>query len=255
MSIRLRSLGQWLVACSLLGSASSVVAQPAPAAPTRTAEEITMLAQQYCGGCHNVPSPNILPKRSWPALIRTMADIGKQRTGREYIPADVLRDITALYYGSSPTELPTLPFDEVASPGRTFVRRELAALSTNPTILNISATKLRARSVRPERRGPVRIVAFTGHMLNRLKCSNASRFASETMKRTSPSLWGQSNGRAIWSGPCFTAGFSAAGPPAAAVAAVLPKPATAAMRVLPPAAAAEPAAEASPAACRYRSEF
>jgi len=148
MSIRLRSLGQWLVACSLLGSASSVVAQPAPAAPTRTAEEITMLAQQYCGGCHNVPSPNILPKRSWPALIRTMADIGKQRTGREYIPADVLRDITALYYGSSPTELPTLPFDEVASPGRTFVRRELAALSTNPTILNISATKLRARSPR-----------------------------------------------------------------------------------------------------------
>ena len=135
------------MACSLLtGSASSVVAQPAPAAPTRTAEEITALAQQYCGGCHNVPSPNILPKRSWPALIRTMADIGKQRTGREYIPADVLRDITALYYGSSPTELPTLPFDEVPSPGRTFVRRELAALSTNPTILNISATKLRARA-------------------------------------------------------------------------------------------------------------
>jgi hypothetical protein len=95
---------------------------------------------------HNVPSPGILPKRSWPAVIRTMADIGKQRTGREYIPADVLRDITALYYGSSPTELPTLPFDEVPSPGRTFVRRELAAQSTNPTILNISATRLRARS-------------------------------------------------------------------------------------------------------------
>ena len=111
------------MACSLLAcAASSVVAQTAPAAPTKTAEEVMALVQQYCSGCHNVPSPNILPKRSWPAVIRTMADIGKQRTGREYIPADALRDITALYYGSSPTELPTLPFDEVPSPGRTSRR-------------------------------------------------------------------------------------------------------------------------------------
>jgi hypothetical protein len=135
------------VACSFLACAgSSVVAQTAPAAPTKTAEEVMALVQQYCSGCHNVPSPNILPKRSWPAVIRTMADIGKQRTRREYIPDDVLRDITALYYGSSPTELPTLPFDEVPSPGRTFVRHEMAALTTNPTILNISATRLKTKS-------------------------------------------------------------------------------------------------------------
>ena len=133
--------------CSLLaGSASSALAQQAPAAPARTTAEVAALTKQYCGGCHNVPSPDVLPKRSWPAVIRVMAEIGKQRTGSEYIPADVLRDITALYYGTSPTELPTLPFDEVASRGRTFVRRELAALSTNPTILNISATRLTARS-------------------------------------------------------------------------------------------------------------
>ena len=105
-----------------------------------------VLVRQYCGACHNVPSPDILPKHSWPAVIRTMADIGKQRTGREYIPADALRDITALYYGSSPTELPALPFDEVPSPGRTFVPHELAAQSTSPTILNVAATRLRAKS-------------------------------------------------------------------------------------------------------------
>jgi hypothetical protein len=135
------------VACSLLACAASpVVAQTPPAAPTKTPEEVMALVQQYCSGCHNVPSPNILPKRSWPAVIRTMADIGKQRTRREYIPDDVLRDITALYYGSSPTELPTLPFDEVPSPGRTFVRHEMTALTTNPTILNVSATRLKTKS-------------------------------------------------------------------------------------------------------------
>src|SRR5436190_14705023 len=147
MPIPFRSISRWFVACSLLaGSASTAVAQTTPAAPTKTAEEVMALVQQYCSGCHNVPSPNILPKRSWPAVIRTMADIGKQRTGRELIPADALRDITALYYGSSPTELPTLPFDEVPSPERTFVRHEMAALTTNPTILNISATRLKTKS-------------------------------------------------------------------------------------------------------------
>jgi len=85
-----------------------------------------VLVRQYCGACHNVPSPDILPKHSWPAVIRTMADIGKQRTGREYIPADALRDITALYYGSSPTELPALPFDEVPSPAEAASAVEFA---------------------------------------------------------------------------------------------------------------------------------
>jgi hypothetical protein len=147
MPVFLRSPCRWFVVCCLLaGAASSAFAQTAPAAPAKTPEETMPLVHQYCGGCHNVPRPDILPKRSWPAVIRTMADIGKQRTGKEYIPADVLRDITALYYGSSPAELPTLPFDEVASPGRSFVRRELAALTTNPTILNIAATKLKTRS-------------------------------------------------------------------------------------------------------------
>src|SRR5205085_6222747 len=71
------------------------------------------------------------------------------------------------------------------------------------------STKLRASKVRPERRGPVRIVALTGHMLHLRKWSKAARLASDTMKRESPSLVGQSSGSAIWS----AAGFIPAGPP------------------------------------------
>jgi hypothetical protein len=149
-------LGRWLAACSLLvGAASAAGADTTPAAPAKTAKEIMPLVQQYCGACHNVPPPDILPKHSWPAVIRTMAEIGQQRTGKEFIPADVLRDITALYYGSSPTELPKLPLDEVPSPGRTFVRHELGAPSTNPTILNISAMHLRDK-------GPLQFLVCDG---------------------------------------------------------------------------------------------
>ena len=44
------------------------------------------------------------------------------------------------------------------------------------------STKLRASKVRPERRGPVRIVALTGHMLHLRKWSKASRLASDRMQ-------------------------------------------------------------------------
>ena len=59
------------------------------------------------------------------------------------------------------------------------------------------STKLRARSDRPERRGPVSSVALTGHRLHFRKCSKASRFESLTISRDSPWLWGQSSGSAI----------------------------------------------------------
>ena len=62
------------------------------------------------------------------------------------------------------------------------------------------------------RLGPVRIAALTGHMLHLRNWSNASRLASETMKRESASAWGQSSGSAIWSGPCFIAQPSEASP-------------------------------------------
>ena len=73
------------------------------------------------------------------------------------------------------------------------------------------STNARASSDRPERRGPVSMVALTGHMLQLRKCSNASRLASERMKRLSSCACGQSSGSAIWSGPASLRRSLAAG--------------------------------------------
>src|SRR5690625_6637972 len=68
------------------------------------------LVQQYCGACHAVPSPSLLPKHSWPHVIDAMVELARRQTGSEFIPAEHAHHIKALYYGSSPTELPRLPY-------------------------------------------------------------------------------------------------------------------------------------------------
>ena len=70
--------------------------------------------------------------------------------------------------------------------------------------------KLRASRLRPDRLGPVRSVALTGHRLHLRKCSKASRLQSETISRDSPWLCGQSSGSAICSRPAFTGSRPAA---------------------------------------------
>src|SRR5690606_18280642 len=87
----------------------------ASAAP-KTVEEISLLINQYCSACHKVPPPNVLPKDSWPRVIKLMAELSETSFGREFISAEHVRDITALYYGSSSKELPTLPYLE--DPGK-----------------------------------------------------------------------------------------------------------------------------------------
>src|SRR5262245_47378369 len=73
----------------------------APANP-HSAEQILPLVKQYCGAGHAVPRPDILPRRSWPAVIRTMVEIAQRRTGRAGLSEAQMNDITALYYGSAP---------------------------------------------------------------------------------------------------------------------------------------------------------
>ena len=61
------------------------------------------------------------------------------------------------------------------------------------------STNVRASRLRPDRRGPARTVALTGHRFQRRKCSKASRLASDRMKRRLSVACGQSSGSAIWS--------------------------------------------------------
>jgi hypothetical protein len=118
--------------------AQSAIAQSEPAG--KTAQQVLPLVNQYCGACHAAPRPDVLPKRSWPAVIKTMAQIAQDRWGRAGLSAQQLKDITAFYYGSSPQELPTLPFFEGTS--NAFSSTSVGASSRLPYITNINAAKL-----------------------------------------------------------------------------------------------------------------
>ena len=78
-------------------------------------QEVVALARSYCGACHAVPPPDSLPKRSWPAVIRTMVGIAQTRHGRAGLSERQMNDLIALYYGSAPEALPRLPRPDVGA--------------------------------------------------------------------------------------------------------------------------------------------
>lgn len=95
------------------------------------------LVQQYCGACHAVPSPSLLPKHSWPHVIDAMVELARRQTGSEFIPAEHAHHIKALYYGSSPTELPRLPYIDQPHPQVSFEASTIGAPSELPQIAHI----------------------------------------------------------------------------------------------------------------------
>jgi hypothetical protein len=128
----------FIFACSTPDLVPSASAQTEPAA--KTAEQVLPLVNQYCGACHAAPRPDVLPKRSWPAVIRTMAQIAQDRWGRAGLSAQQLKDITAFYYGSSPEELPMLPYLDGTS--NAFSPINIGSTSKLPYITNINASNL-----------------------------------------------------------------------------------------------------------------
>lgn len=107
--------------------------------PQKTVAEIIPLVNQYCGSCHKVPPPNVLPKISWPRVIETMEDIAQRRMGREYMSKEIIRDITAFYYGSSTETLPPLPYVDDVSDSLKFSNHSIIKESQLQLILNINA--------------------------------------------------------------------------------------------------------------------
>lgn len=127
-------------------------AQPPKNVDPKSAQEIFALTERYCGSCHALPSPDLLPQRSWPAVIDTMVDLGRRRTGQDVIPADVVSHIKALYYGSSPEQLPRLPYTE-SSASSAWSAKVVGERSRLPQILNL-------QPVSPERFGSDAAAAF-----------------------------------------------------------------------------------------------
>jgi hypothetical protein len=134
-------ISRTLVACVASIITAAVVAQDAPADP-QAVERTLLLVNQYCGACHAVPHPNLLPKRHWAAVIRTMVGIMQQRTGRARISEQQMNDIVALYRGNSPEELPMLPYLEEVSSARSFMARDVGMSSRLPFVTNVNAARV-----------------------------------------------------------------------------------------------------------------
>ncbi len=120
----------------------SMASTDTPVNKTKQVDEVVGQVNQYCGACHKVPPPDVMPKQSWPRAVQAMADLATERMGKEFIPADILRDITAFYYGSSPEQLPILPYHKDSDDSQTFIARNIGNQSTTPLMVNIKAVDL-----------------------------------------------------------------------------------------------------------------
>lgn len=125
----------------VFGSGVFISVQAAEEKPRTNEENITLL-ETYCGGCHHVPSPSLLPKDSWPSVVELMAELAEREIGREFIPAEELHYIKSLYYGSGPEKLPVLPYINQLSSGVRFTSEAIGLPSPIPQILNIQAVDL-----------------------------------------------------------------------------------------------------------------
>ncbi|WP_347330578.1 FG-GAP repeat domain-containing protein [Marinimicrobium locisalis] len=134
-----RALAATLSGAVFFGAPASVgqaLESDVTSAPKST-EEVIQLAERFCGGCHALPSPSLLPKRSWPGVIDAMVELAQKRTGGEMIPPEAVPHIKALYYGSSPETLPKLPQVTPADGGPRWTVERIGEGSAVPQILNI----------------------------------------------------------------------------------------------------------------------
>ena len=107
-----------------------------------TLDVVVGLVNEYCGACHDAPSPSLMPRNSWPGVIQAMVDLSSERRGRDFIPAEVARHIKAYYFGSSPKQLPLLPYGDNTSDSTTFRKTELGKKSALPMVIDIVPVEL-----------------------------------------------------------------------------------------------------------------
>jgi hypothetical protein len=122
-----------------VSSAAPGQAREAPPPAPKSLDDAVALVNQYCGACHGVPPPDIMPKRDWPGAVDTMAGISRRITSQDFIPAEVRPHIKAFYYGSAPAELPRLPYLSPAPSPVAFRGSNLGAASAAPLLTNVGA--------------------------------------------------------------------------------------------------------------------
>ncbi|MBK8186518.1 MAG: VCBS repeat-containing protein [Cellvibrio sp.] len=128
--------------CLLLAGFMACQQAPAAEKQPRDLKTIIGLINQHCSVCHKVPSPALLPKQDWPYVIEIMGTFSHEKFGPDYLPKDVLTDITAYYYGSSPTELPKLPYNIESEKQPLFEVADIGITSKIPFISHIKRTNI-----------------------------------------------------------------------------------------------------------------
>lgn len=133
---RVAALAATLLCTAPMAAGQALTKQPEPV--PKTVEQVIPLVNHYCGACHKVPPADILPKPSWPRVVQTMAELSHSMMGKEFIPIEHLQDIKAYYYGSSPTQLPRLPYLPVTHSPIAFKVSALASGSSAPLVINVA---------------------------------------------------------------------------------------------------------------------
>lgn len=105
-------------------------------------EDVLVQVNQYCGACHKVPPPNVMPKKFWPRAVKAMADLAAKKMGAPFIPEKAIQEITAYYYGSSPKALSVLPYYENSQKAPIFALSNIAEKSAMPLVVNVKAVAL-----------------------------------------------------------------------------------------------------------------
>ncbi|WP_341937236.1 FG-GAP repeat domain-containing protein [Marinimicrobium sp. C2-29] len=137
------SLAGFQIGCLVLAMAAAPsLAQESSPREGKSRQEVVELTQRYCGGCHHLPSPSLLPRHSWPRVIDSMVELAKNRTGQDVIPAEAVPHIKALYYGSSPEELASLPYIDQPHPSLEWNAATIGPGSSIPQILDIQRVEL-----------------------------------------------------------------------------------------------------------------
>jgi hypothetical protein len=109
-------------------------------------DEVMTKVNQYCGACHKVPPPSVMPKKFWPRAVKAMADLAEKNMGTPFIPPKALQEITAYYYGSSPQKLPVLPYYQNKPNAPLFESSEISAKTALPLVVNVKAVQLHSKS-------------------------------------------------------------------------------------------------------------
>lgn len=127
-------------------AADSPESEEGTSADSLTGQETEARREQYinhyCGGCHPVPSPEVLPRAVWPAVVREMAIMAEERMGEPFITDEVASNVAEYYVGNAPESLPRLPLIPDTDQSLSFHDQAFGRRSPVPLIVNIHEVDL-----------------------------------------------------------------------------------------------------------------